>query len=199
MSKALDTLFGSSIRTRLFFLFFKSPTLELTLPEIVSKTKGKKDQVRRELNALIKIELFHLRSKKKVKYFSINKSFPYFNDLSAIVNKSEFIPDRQVVQQIRQLGHVKLAVISGRLIKEEEGESEADLLIVGDKISQKKVAKLVSGIESEIGEEICYAVMEVDEFMYRRDMFDRFTLQLLKSPHRELINKLPEPIKKGIE
>jgi len=32
--------------------------------------------------------------------------------------------------------------------------------------------------------------MNVQDFKYRKDMFDRFVLDILEFPHRKLINKL---------
>jgi len=45
-------------------------------------------------------------------------------------------------------------------------------------------------IESSVGKELHYVLMNTHEFKYRREMFDRFVLDVLEFPHRKLINKL---------
>ena len=79
-------------------------------------------------------------------------------------------------------------MIAGVLINSQK--SRADLLVVGDKISERKFVKVLKAIESGIGREVHYALMNVQDFKYRKDMFDRFVLDALEFPHRKLINKL---------
>jgi len=68
--------------------------------------------------------------------------------------------------------------------------SRLDLFIVGDGIKQPKVNSFLKNLESEVGKEIGFAVMNTKEFYYRYHMFDRFVHDILEKPNEKLINKL---------
>jgi hypothetical protein len=61
---------------------------------------------------------------------------------------------------------------------------------VGDDIERGKLTKFLKTLESEMGTEIRFGIMEKDEFKYRYEMFDRFLRVLLEGPHRKIINRL---------
>jgi len=81
-----------------------------------------------------------------------------------------------------------LAVISGIFINYEK--SKADMVLVGDNVSKAKLKNLMSSLEAEIGKEIVFALMTMEEFKYRLNMLDKFILEFLEGPHEEVINKI---------
>lgn len=64
------------------------------------------------------------------------------------------------------------------------------MIIVGDAISKAKLKNLMNNLEAEIGKEISFVLMTMDEFKYRLNMLDKFVLEFLEGPHEELINKI---------
>jgi hypothetical protein len=48
----------------------------------------------------------------------------------------------------------------------------------------------MSSLESEIGKEISFVLMTMEEFKYRLNMLDKFILEFLEGPHEEIINKI---------
>jgi DNA-binding MarR family transcriptional regulator len=197
MNKTIDIIFGSKVRGSILQLLFKNKEREFTQQEIIEKTKLKTSVVKNELKILSGIDLVNSQVKKRQRYYFVNRNFIFYREILNIIEKSQFNPDKKLVSQIKKIGNVKFAIIAGTLINHQK--AEADLLIVGENIDQNKLLKLVEDLEAETGQEIHYAVMDSDEFNYRRDMFDRFTLELLKSPHRELINRLPSTPKRKVE
>jgi hypothetical protein len=81
-----------------------------------------------------------------------------------------------------------LAVISGAFINYHK--SKADMILVGDNISKARLNNLMQALEAEIGKEISFVLMTMDEFKYRLNMLDKFVLEFLEGPHEELINKI---------
>ena len=69
--------------------------------------------------------------------------------------------------------------------------SKADMIIVGDAISKAKLKNLMGTLEAEIGKEISFVMMTMDEFKYRLNMLDKLILDFLEGPHEEVINKMP--------
>ncbi len=124
--------------------------------------------------------------------YALNPGFEFFNELKNLILKSSPAEKTQLVRKISGLGRVKLAVISGIFINNDDSISNpvADLFIVGDDINKKKLALFLRSLEAEVGKEIKFGLMEKEEFEYRYGMFDRFVRVLLEGPHEKIINKL---------
>ena len=95
---------------------------------------------------------------------------------------------RQIAERLARAGQIKLLVIAGIFIN--EGESRADLLIVGDHLKKKVVERGVEALEAEIGRELSYAVMDTPEFTYRYHACDKFVRDILDYPHERVVDKL---------
>ena len=90
-------------------------------------------------------------------------------------------------KRILSLGRIKLALVSGVFLNK---ENIADLLIVGDDIDRRKFKNFLKSLEAEVGTQLVYAIMDREEFNYRRAMFDRFVRLMLEGPHEVLIDKI---------
>ena len=86
------------------------------------------------------------------------------------------------------MGNVKLLVLTGVFTGDET--ARADLLIVGDKINQRKLNNFIKEVEAEVGKEVNCVVMSAKEFNYRYDMYDRFVRDLLNGKCEILLKKI---------
>ena len=93
----------------------------------------------------------------------------------------------KMAKKISSLGRVKLALVSGVFLNK---ENVADLLVVGDDVDRRKFKNFLKSLEAEIGTQIIFAIMDKEEFNYRRSMFDRFVRLMLEGPHEILIDKI---------
>jgi len=125
---------------------------------------------------------------KKSRVFYFNQGFIFSEELKSLVLKSSPASKSKMFNRIKKLGRVKLAILAGIFLNQEN--SKADILIVGDDISDKRFRNFVKDLEAEAGKEICYSLISTEEFDYRLDMCDRFIRDLLEYPHEKLINKL---------
>ena len=126
---------------------------------------------------------------KKIESFHVNPDFDFVRELRDLVVRSSTTSKKKLLVQIKRLGHIKLAVISGVFLKN-EAKSRTDLLIVGDYITQRKIENFLSKIESELGKPVSYTLMDTEEFKYRLKMYDRFLRDIFEFPHEKLINRL---------
>jgi len=125
--------------------------------------------------------------------WSLNPDFEFFNELRNLILKSSPAEKDKMIKKILGLGRVKLAVTSGIFLENTGSDlydTVADLFIVGDDISKKKLRAFLVALEAEVGKEIKFTLMDKDEFQYRHGMFDRFIRVLLEGPHEKIINKL---------
>ena len=130
----------------------------------------------------------------RTRYY-LNSGFEYFNELRTLILKSSPSEKDRLIKRISSIGRIKLAVISGIFLATENRQATdtnyaADLFIVGDDIDRNKLRICLRTLESEVGREIKFSVMDKDEFEYRYGMFDRFVRVLLEGPHEKIINRL---------
>lgn len=204
--EVLEKLFGSGARVRMLRLLLQNPEAHFTFQEITNKTKVHPRIAKIELQRLEKINLVQQRlvtlkehvavGKKKVSkiktkkayVYSINPRFSLLQELHDLVVKDSLASHKKLLQQIKGLGSIKLAILSGIFINNDK--SRTDLLVVGDKIKKSRLRNFLENIESEMGRSPRYTVMDTKEFEYRMDMYDRFLRDILEFPHQKLINRV---------
>lgn len=83
-------------------------------------------------------------------------------------------------------GNVAGIIYSG--IYTRDDNAQADILIIGDVVISKVEAVIV-GLEKEKNKELRYAVFDVDEWKYRREVRDKFWLQFMASKKLIVLDK----------
>ena len=184
----LEQLFDSPVKVKLLKLFLRNPEESFGLREIVKKTRADKISCRRQISKLEEIKFIKSKFKSGRKIYSLNSGFVFYNELKTLVLKSSPTSKNKILSRLKNVGRIKLALLSGIFLELEN--SRADLLIVGDGIKNKKLAGFLKDLESEVGKEINYVVLTTADFKYRYNMFDRFIRDILEKPHEKLINRL---------
>jgi hypothetical protein len=188
MSEILESLFGSKERARLLRFFLQNPENHFESAEIARRNMLKGAKIRREIEMLVRVK-FILKSTQKGKFFyRLNQNFDFYPELKNLIAKSNTSPQCKSLEKISKIGNVKLAVISGVFINYQK--SKADMIIVGDDISKSKLKNLMNSLEAEIGKEISFVLMTMEEFKYRLNMLDKFVLEFLEGPNEEVVNKI---------
>jgi len=191
----LEILFDSPAKVKLLKLFLRNSDRFFYEKEISKKVQSDPRLVSRQIKGLLAIEfLKKKRIAKKRKdfkkgiYFSVNPNFDFYHELRSLVLKSSPASKEKILKNVLKLGRIKLLLLGGIFLNTDN--SRLDLFIVGDGIKQPKVNSFLKNLESEVGKEIGFAVMNTKEFYYRYHMFDRFVHDILEKPNEKLINKL---------
>lgn len=188
MSEILENLFGSKERARLLRFFLQNPDAPFETAEIARRNMLKPAKIRKEIEMLVRLK-FILKSSHKGKFsYRLNQDFIFYPELKNLITKANTSPHCQSLTKVAKIGNIKLAAISGVFINYHK--SKADMIIVGDDISKAKLRNLMGGLEAEIGKEINFVLMNMEEFKYRLNMLDKFVLEFLEGPHEEVINKV---------
>jgi len=188
MSELLENLFGSKERARLLRFFLQNPDQLYEFSDVVRKNMLKNTNTRKELQNLVRIKFAIKRTKQGKNYYQLNQDFNFYPELKNLIAKSNVYPQCMSLGKISKIGNIKLAAISGVFINYHK--SKADMILVGDAISKAKLKNLMNNLEAEIGKEINFVLMTMDEFKYRLNMLDKFVLEFLEGPHEEVINKI---------
>lgn len=188
MSEILENLFGSKERARLLRFFLQNPEPTFDFTEIVKKNMISSSKTKMELNNLADIKFILKRKKAGKTLYQLNQGFNFYPELKNLIAKSNVYPQCKSLERIGKIGSIKLAVISGVFIN--YAKSKADMILVGEGISKAKLKNVMQSLEAEIGKEISFVLMTMDEFKYRLNMLDKFVLEFLEGPHEEVINKI---------
>jgi len=168
--------------------FLQNPDQLYEFSDVVRKNMLKNTNTRKELQNLVRIKFAIKRTKQGKNYYQLNQDFNFYPELKNLIAKSNVYPQCMSLGKISKIGNIKLAAISGVFINYHK--SKADMILVGDAISKAKLKNLMNNLEAEIGKEINFVLMTMDEFKYRLNMLDKFVLEFLEGPHEEVINKI---------
>jgi ABC-type methionine transport system ATPase subunit len=90
------------------------------------------------------------------------------------------------IAELIKAGNVRLAIYTGQFTRDET--SGVDIVVVGD-VNQTAVEHLISELEKTEKKELRYSVFSDDEFVYRRQVNDRFVSNLLAAKKIVLVDK----------
>lgn len=189
MSDILESLFGSREKARLIRFFILNPGSVYSFEEIIEKTKTRKESSRKAIRVLARMKFISVRSQRRVKQYMLNAKFPFYVEMHNLISASNRYPQCKSLKNIRRVGDVRLALISGVFLDYKKGK--IDLILVVNNASRAKVSTLIKNIEAEVGREIRYALMDGEEFRYRTEMVDRFLTDFFEGPYEEIVNRTP--------
>src|SRR3989344_2488403 len=163
----LEQLFDSTVKVRLLKLFLRNEESAFTLSEVRRRTQLESGILQRQLEKLHSAGFLKVRTQKtrktedksskekkkskkvqkktkkiagaKEKVFSLNPEFVFYNELRNLVLQSSPASKERMARRIKNLGKIKLAVLSGIFTDAERANLRTDLLIVGDNISERKL------------------------------------------------------------
>jgi len=188
----LEKLFDSPVKLRLLKLFLRNPEDKFSFADMRARTLLETPKIKKELQKLEDIKLVKSFKKRGVagKLYFLNTQFLFINELQNLILQSSPTDEKKMKKKIKDLGRIKLAVLSGVFLNADRGNSRTDILLVCDNLNDRKLSNFIQNLQAEAGTELNYAVLSTEEFKYRQKMFDRFILDILEKPHKKLVNKL---------
>jgi len=184
-----EELFGSKEKARLIRFFLFNEKMSLTASEIGTKNRLRADVTRKALRSLLKIGLIKEQTKKRKKYFTLNDAFPYISQLYNLISASNTLEQCRNLSRLRRSGAVKFAAVSGLFTN--SPKASIDILIVVNDLKRAKIEQVIAYIEAEVGREVRYALLDIEEFRYRMEMLDRFLKDFFEGKYEEIVNKMP--------
>lgn len=185
-----ESLFGSRVRARLIRFFVLNPDGEFSTADISEKTLLSRSAISAELGRLERIRFVSSKSKRGKKVYSVIREFPFFHELLGLVAKLNVNAQSQVFRRLKQVGEVKLALVSGVFLN--HPKAKADLILVVNHLNRFKLKQALAHLEAEIGKEVRFVLMTSEELQYRLNMLDRFFIEFLEGPYEEVVNRVPE-------
>lgn len=163
-------------------LFLNNPNRAFYVREITRKIDEQINSVRRELANMLSIGIIQSDSSNNRLYYEVNQSYIHYEPLRAIFADSAFATQSTEVTtndwsvRFKPLGDVRLAVMSGSLVR--GSQSDVDLLLVGN-INKNQFKKFIKQLEDEEGRALNYTIMSYEDFYYRLSIKDRFVTNMI--------------------
>ena len=183
----LEQLFDSPIKFKLLKFFIRNSEDYFNPQEICERIQLRSGAAKPHIAKLVVVGFLTAKNLKGKKSYCPNKKFIFYQELKNLILKSSPISHGKLLLMMRNLGNIKLAVVSGIFLSEEN--SRIDLLLVGT-IKSKNFKNFIKRLEAIAGTAIRYSIMAPKEFDYRYDMYDKFLRDVLEYRHEKLINKL---------
>lgn len=194
----LEQLFGSKTRARLIALFLQYPDQAFFVREITRKIDAQLNSVRRELKNLMDLGIVVEKTGKgltkkgiplseKKKYYQAEESSLLFDDLRSLFQKIQILLKNNFVQEIDSKGVISYFAFTGRFVN--RTDVPTDIILVGD-IKQRPLENLIAEFEKEMGHEVNFTLMPREEFLYRRQVADRFLSSIIESDKIVMIDRL---------
>jgi len=162
----LEYIITSKAKRNILKLFLTNPDTEFYVREISRRTSEPLNAVRRELGYLEKAGLVRSRYAGNLRYYSVVKEFPLYQELKKIVYATIGLGD-YLAARLRESNQIELAFIYGSVARDEEtAKSDVDLFVVGE-IDEDELHSLVYEAQKEVGREINYTLMSRTEFKKR--------------------------------
>ncbi|HEX5774711.1 MAG TPA: hypothetical protein VFY28_01980 [Candidatus Paceibacterota bacterium] len=185
--ESLSRLFGNAARLKLLRLFLFNDDTAFTATEAAFRTKTAKPAARKELNLLVQAGVIRKKAGKAGE-FAAYKRFAHYEPLKVFLRETTDVSDTRLVNTLKRAGALRLIVLSGLFTG--AVESKVDILAVGDRLDEKKLASAIHTLEAELGRELRYACFTTEEFKYRRGVYDRLIRDVFDYPNRMPLDRL---------
>lgn len=202
----LARLLGGAERVKIMRFFLHHDDQTISPYEVSEKTKSKSVFVRKELAALSAIGFIEKKRQKtvvttgtgkkssskvkEVNGYKLNPLFPHNQALKDLLFDFQLLDKRDLASRFKLVGRIKLFLVSGVFLG--ETKTRVDILIVGDAIKRQKAEKVLELLSAEIGRDVVYSIMDVEEYEYRLKMYDKFVRDIIEMPHEMVVDKLKE-------
>lgn len=179
----------------------------VSLHDVAEKTKSKSILARKEITTLISIGFLEKKrtrtvtggtSKKspsrvkEVLGFCLNRDFPHNQALKDLLFDFELLDKKELSNRFKPIGRIKLFIVAG--VFTGDPKSRVDMLIVGESIKRPKAEKVFEALSAELGRDVVYSLMDVEEFEYRYKMYDKFIRDIMEMEHETVIDKMKDII-----
>lgn len=175
-------------------LFYENPEKSFYVREMTRVIDEQINSVRRELLNLESIGIIKNENFDNKTYYSANSKHPFYRPMIDIFSKKiDSARDKDVKESTWEdycrpvKNYLKGLVITNRL----PGQDGVDMLIIGND-KTKKLTRWAEVIEKKMGKPMNYVILSLDDYIYRKNVRDRFILDVFEMEIAEIYD--PEKI-----
>ena len=177
----LDVLFPKT-RQGILAAMFVRPEKSWYIAELARRMGVPSSSLQRELQELTGAGILKSHRQGRMAYFQPNTDSPLYPDLRGLLLKTAGLVDvlREALEPLA--GQMRLAFVYGSMASgEQRGDSDVDLMVVGD-VSPAALAMPLRGARDALGREINPTVYSQAEFARKRTQNDSFLARVMAKP-----------------
>jgi hypothetical protein len=115
--------------------------------------------------------------KYEKKYYQVNRNFILYSEIKDLIVKAQLLYEKDFVDKIHKSGNIKLLILTGFFVN--DLNKQIDLFIVG-RFNKRRLNRIIKELQNDLGREVNYTIMSINEFKYRRDITDVFLFDILE-------------------
>ena len=213
----MEQLFGSKTRVKLLKLFMSNPNRSFYVREITRKIDEQINSVRRELSNLLKLGVITSDSSDSSNnklYYEVNQKYEYYEALRDLFtggkrrktaikteqatakSKPKDDADKQARAETEatmvdshiwdKVGNIVGLIYSGTFTRDDN--SPIDILVIGN-VTSSRIDAAVAELEKQENRELRYAIMDMEEWGYRRQLKDKFWSEVMGAKNQILADR----------
>lgn len=183
----LEDILNSKVDSFILGFFLAAPERSFSVKEISKRLRIPYLKASRSLNRLVRQNLLKSFAKRAKKYYYINKKNPLLSELRGYLKTKGPKYKDELLSAVKRLGKIRAAFLSG--IFTGYGNLPVDILLVG-KVNLKKLDAFLKAAHRLMRQEINYSIMTPQEFILRRDTFDKFIKDIFDYRHLTVVDTL---------
>lgn len=176
----LQEILESNQKSSVLAFFLLSPERSFSIKELSKRLVLSESVVAGILREFEKYSFVTAFSRDKQLLYIINPKHKLLPEIRHSLVKNQRVVEDELFGAIRKLGEIQGAFLSG--VFTGQPQLPVDLLLVG-KISLSKLDIFLQNCKKMMGVEVNYSIMTLEEFIMRRDTFDRFLKDIFDYRH----------------
>lgn len=179
----------------LAFLITATPR-SFSVPELSQRLNLSHQAIVGSASELEKQNILKTFSKNRTTFYIVNQRHALIPQLKESFKKEHKQWPDELTGSLKRLGNLSGIFLSGLFVG--RPELVVDLLLVGN-VNYVQLEKFLVETSKQFGGELNYSIMSQDEFVMRRDTFDRFIKDIFDYPHIVLLDRSDVPATKKSE
>lgn len=186
MFQELSKLFATPLRIKLIKFFALQPEAHFISHKVASAIGVTRSSVQQELRALVRLRIIKTTKVAGSTQYLWNPEYEGALGIQNFIIDATTPSDTVVLKAFKPLSPY-LVVVAGALADETRGV--IDLLVVTKRVQDPRIAKVVKKLEVITAVPIRYAVLEVGEYLARREGFDRMLRDIFDFRHKVIVGQ----------
>lgn len=162
----LDLITKSKIRKKILRLLFANQDKAFYLSEIARAVDTSAGTCQRELRKMVSAGILIISQKAHLKFFTVNKANPLFQELRRIIRKTIGI-EEELKSILKKISGIQYAFLFGSYVKKNfSANSDIDLFIIGT-IDEDALIAALKPLEKSIDREVNYHLYSEKDFIVK--------------------------------
>ncbi len=196
MITRLSDIIDTDSQAEILAFFMTATPRSFSVLELSRRLNMSAQSVQTQASNLEKQNILKTFSKNRINFYILNQRHALIPQIKESVKRENKQWPDELSSSLKKLGNLSGIFLSGMFVG--RPELVVDLLLVGY-VNQAQLTKFLKTTSKQFGGELNYSIMSADEFVMRRDTFDRFIKDIFDYPHIVLLDKSSARAKPKVE